>query len=523
MNSADYVIVGAGAAGCALAARLSEDATVRVVLLEAGGPDTNRASKIPAAFATLFKTDYDWNYTTVPQAHVDDRELYWPRGRVLGGSTAINAMIVQRGHPGTYDEWARLGNEPWSYDEVLPYFRRLESFEGGADEYHGAEGPMPVQSLRSPNRLCRALVEAAQQAGYAGNDDFNAGEQTGFGFYHVNQRRGERVSAATAYLKPALQRENLHAETHALATRIAFEGRRAVGVVYQQDGQEKLIRADREVLLCGGAVNSPQLLLLSGIGPADHLHAHDIDVLSDLPGVGANLQDHLNIPVGYYSTQPISLAAAQHPWQLVRYVLQRRGLLTSNAAEGGGFVRLDPEATVPELQFHTGSLLYENHALDGIPGHGFGMSATLVQPYSRGTIRLQSNDPQAAPRIDPQYLSDERDVATLVRGVEIVFEIFDQAAVAPFRGALRTPTERPTDAEARRAHIRANVETLYHPVGTCKMGQDADAVVNDRLQVHTVEGLRVVDASIMPTITNANTAFPSIMIGERAADLIRAQ
>ncbi|MFB6171245.1 MAG: GMC family oxidoreductase [Haloarculaceae archaeon] len=520
----DYVIVGAGSAGCVLANRLTEDEACDVLLLEAGGPDEKREISIPVAFSELFQTDVDWDYHTVPQPELDDRELYWPRGKVLGGSSSINAMIYIRGHPTDYDHWAALGNEGWGYEDLLPTFRRAEHNERIDDAYHGTGGPLNVADQQSPNEMSRAFVSAATATGLPENDDFNGERQEGVGFYQVTQKDGERYSAADAYLKPALDRPNLTARTHAHVTRVHFDGARATGVSYRQGGQDGTVvrvGADAEVLLSGGAVNSPQLLMLSGIGPADHLREYGIEVVADRPGVGRNLQDHLNTGVLCQSTEPVSLENAERLRNLARYLLFDSGPLTSNVAESGGFVQLDEDEPAPEVQFHFAPNYFLRHGFDNPEGHGFGIGVTQVRPESRGRISLQSTNPFVAPRIDPNYLDAERDLEVLVEGLELAREISQTAPLSDYRAAETHPGPDATSETDLREHVRATAETIYHPVGTCRMGEGDRAVVDDHLRVHGVEGLRVVDASVMPTLTSGNTNAPTIAIAERAADLVR--
>jgi choline dehydrogenase len=522
VERSDYVIVGAGSAGCVLAARLSADPGVRVVLLEAGGPDTRREIRIPAAFSRLFKTDFDWAYETEPQARLDGRRLYWPRGKGVGGSGSMNAMLYVRGHRDDYDGWAKADNPGWGYWDVLPYFRRAERQARGASEYHGDDGPQRVADQRSVNPLSRAFVEAGVECGFPHNPDFNGAQQDGVGLYQVTQHRGARWSAADAYLRPALTRPNLTVITGAHVTRVRFEGTRAVGVDYVAGAQARTARAEREVILSGGAINSPQVLLLSGVGPADDLRGLGIEVVSDLPGVGANLQDHLATGVAFACPRAISLANAETLRGLLGYLLLRRGPLTSCIAEAGGFVRTRPELARPDLQFHFAPVYFIDHGFARPPGHGFTVGPTLLRPGARGRVSLRSADPLVPPAIQANYLAGERDLATLVAGVRLARRLAHARAFDPFRGAEILPGAAAADDAAIAAHVRATAQTLYHPVGTCRMGADARAVVDARLRVHGVEGLRVVDASIMPTIVGGNTNAPTIMIAEKAADLIRS-
>ncbi len=521
MVSYDYIIVGAGSAGCVLAARLSESRETSVLLLEAGGPDTRREIRIPAAFSKLFKSQLDWNYSTEPQSNLHGRALYWPRGKVIGGSSSINAMIYIRGNPRDYDEWEHLGNPGWSYRDVLPYFLRAEDQQHGASEFHGAGGPLRVEDLRSVNPLSRAFVDAAVEAGLHENDDFNGSEQEGAGCYQVTQKRGRRWSAADAYLRPARSRPNLTVLPQAHVTQILLAKNRATGVEYVRNGREHAVYADREVLLCGGAVNSPQLLLLSGVGPARQLEDLGIEVAMDLPGVGESLQDHMFLPVAYTCTKPITLAKAESLSSFLAYFLFRRGMLTSCVAEAGAFLRTRPDADRPNLQYHFGPVYYLNHGFDRPPGHGFSIGPTLIRPQSKGRIRLRTTFPMDPPAIEPNYLSHEADVETFVAGIELARRIAAAHAFDAYRGNEFVPGANVKSRAEIASYVRDTAETTYHPVGTCKMGSDAMAVVDPQLRVRGVELLRVVDASIMPTITTGNTNAAVIMIAEKAADMIR--
>lgn len=520
----DYVIVGAGSAGCVLANRLSEDPDVSVVLIEAGGPDKDRRIHVPAAFSQLFKTAADWNYTTEPQPELGGRQLYWPRGKVYGGCSSINAMIYIRGHPTDYDRWEQLGNFGWGFRDVLPYFKRSEHQERGRSEFHEIGGPLNVADLGSPNLISRAFVDAALECGYPRSEDFNGYEQEGFGFYQTTIKDGRRCSAAGAFLKPALRRSNLSTRPQCLAQRIMFSGRKATGVVYLdlKSGKPKQVHAEREVILCGGAINSPQLLMLSGIGPAEHLQSLQIPITTDLPGVGQNLQDHLCTGISQKCTQPITLADAGSLTDLFKFLIFRTGPLTSNVAEAGGFVRTRPDAAVPDLQLLFAPAFFMEHGFQNPDGHGFSMGPTLIRPRSRGEISLRSADPLQPPIIQPNYCSEPNDMRLLLEGVKIARRIAASKSMQPFCGDEVWPGAESQSDEALIEHIRRTSETLYHPVGTCKMGTDAMAVVDPELRVRGVEQLRVVDASIMPEITGGNTNAPTIMIGEKAADLIRS-
>ena len=519
----DYVIVGAGSAGCVLAARLTEDPRTRVLVVEAGGRDSNLAVRIPAAFSKLFKTSCDWNYTTVPQRHLDGRSLYWPRGKMLGGTSSMNAQMHVRGNRADYDEWATLGNAAWGYDEVLPYFRRLEHNERGPSPFRGTGGPLTVSDLRDPNPATSAFIEAAVEAGLERATDVNGERQDGVDYTQVTQRRGTRASAASAYLRPARGRPNLTVVTAAHATRILFDGRRAVGVEYSRAAAITTARANREVIVAGGAINSPQLLMLSGIGPADHLRRLGIDVRHDLPGVGQCLQDHLVCGVIVRARSATTLVAAESVPNLLRFLVRRRGMLTSNIAEACGFFRVPPSAPAPNLELLFAPVPFIDHGLTRPTEHGLSIGVVLLRPRSAGSITLKSATPFDAPLIDPQYLSDPggEDLGLLVEGMKRAWRVLRSPALAAQAGEPMIPDREPrTDAELE-AFIRQRAETLYHPVGTCRMGVDDMAVVDPTLRVHGLEALRVVDASVMPTIIRGHTNSPTIMIAERAADLIR--
>ncbi|OZC02579.1 GMC family oxidoreductase [Rubricoccus marinus] len=516
----DYILIGAGSAGCVLADRLTEASGARVLLLEAGGPDTRPEIRIPATFSRLFKTDADWGYHTVRQRHAADREWFWPRGKVLGGSSSINAMIYIRGHRADYDGWAANGCTGWGYADVLPYFKKSEDNARIRNAYHGQGGPVRVEDPRSPSPLSQAFVQAAGEAGHDLNDDFNGAEQEGAGLYQLTQRGGRRVSAATAFLKPAMKRPNLSVETGAHVSRVIVEGGVARGVEYVQGGVRRRAEASGEVILCGGAINTPQLLMLSGIGPASHLREHGIEVAVDASGVGQNLHDHPIVGVRWEAKEGTSLMDAETLGQVARYLLGRSGMLASNIAEAGLFAHSSGGGVIPDLQFHVAPALFYEHGFQAPEAHGFSLGPTLVTPKSRGSITLRSSDPMEHPDIDPNYFAEPEDIAALVAGVRMAREIADQPAYRTLRGrAMDAMADANTDAEIAE-QIRQTAETLYHPVGTCRMGPDDASVVDLALRVRGVDGLRVVDASVMPTVPNGNTDAPTKMIAERAADLI---
>ncbi|MGR3761324.1 GMC family oxidoreductase [Roseobacteraceae bacterium NS-SX3] len=531
----DYVIVGGGSAGATLAARLSEDPDVTVCLLEAGGRGDSILVRAPAAVVAMLPGRpkiNNWAYETVPQPGLNGRKGYQPRGKALGGSSAINAMLYVRGHARDYDEWAELGCDGWSWDEVLPYFLKAENNERGADPLHGSAGPLQVSEQKSPRPLTRAFVEAGQALQIRHREDFNTGDNEGIGLYQVTQfhdpaRNGERCSAAAAYLHPVMQRPNLTVITHAHATRVLFHGKRAMGVAYRQRRQDKEVKAAREVILCGGAFNSPQLLQLSGVGRPEDITPHGIGMVHELPGVGQNLQDHLDFILAYKTKDrdnfgislPGSLSLLKH---INAWRKSGTGMIATPFAEGAAFLKTEPELERPDVQLHFVISIVDDHARKLHMGHGFSCHVCVLRPKSRGSVGLASGDPLAAPRIDPQFLTHPEDLQVLMKGTRLTRRIMAASPVKDYIHKELFIEGEPDDAALER-HIRARSDTIYHPVGSCKMGQDDMAVVDPELKVRGMEGLRVVDASVMPRLIGGNTNAPTVMIAEKAADMIRGR
>jgi len=501
MKKYDYIIVGAGTAGCVLAYRLTQNRDITVLLLEAGGDDNDPHVLDPDhGYKDGIRNDHDWELKTVEQVHAHDREIDQPRGKLLGGSSSVNSMLYVRGHAWDYDHWAALGNDGWAYDDILCAFRESEHNERGMDDYHGVDGLLNVSDRPDHHIHARTFIKAVKEQGYSINPDFNGATQEGFGYYQVTQKNGQRHSSSTAFLQPARQRPNLTIQTHAFVSKILIEGKRAVGVAYEQDGETIEAFADAEVILCAGAFKSPQILMLSGIGSAEHLREHGIEPILDLAGVGQNLQDHPDVMVMFLVTEAYQTRDHAPEWY------------------AGGFIRTQPDLDIPDVQFHfLSSFLYQGHT------HGYVIAPCLLRPYSRGTVTLASANPQDKPVIDINYLGDQRDIDTLIEAVKVAIRIGHSEAFKLLNdGLLQLDSGDINDETALESLVRQYVNTAYHPAGTCKMGTADDplAVVDNQLQVHGIDGLRVVDASIMPTIIGGNTNAPTFMIAEKASKMI---
>ena len=534
----DYVIVGAGSAGCVVANRLSADPDCSVLLIEAGGRDRNPLFRLPMLMGRLFHSGiYNWRYHTEPVPALDGRSLYWPRGKVLGGSPTINGMVYVRGNRHDYDRWAQMGLSGWSYDEVLPAFLRSEAHVQRADAYHNGTGELTVCRARGTNPLYDLFIEAGRQAGHPVNDDFNGAEQEGCGRYDFTIRRGKRWSTSFAFLRPVRHRRNLSVATDTLTRRVLVENGRATGVEIVRDGRLLRVHAAREVILCGGTVNSPQILMLSGIGPPEELARHGIEVVHDLPGVGRNLQDHVDCVLSYECRKPVTLyrhlRADRLALSVARGMVFGEGVMTTFPYEAGAFLKTRPDLIAPDVQLHfmpalekTANLHFPNPfrraaAVEAV--HGLAIRVGPLVAESRGTITLRSADPAEPPRIQPNYLERDADRKTMIAGVRIVRDIMGQPALAAYRGRELAPGEDVRTDEVIAAWLRSAAMTTFHPVGTCKMGIDPMAVVDARLKVHGIEGLRIADASVMPVITSGNTNAPAIMIGEKAAEFLRGE
>jgi len=527
ISTFDYIVVGGGSAGCVMASRLSEDPNVTVALIEAGGSDASNWVTIPAALiGTVPTRRLNWAFQTVPQAGLNGRQGYQPRGKVMGGSSSINAMCYIRGHASDYDEWAAAGCTGWSYADVLPYFKKSEGNQAGLkNDFHSGAGPLKVSNLQSPSSFNQYFLKAAEACGYKRNLDFNGAEQEGVGYYHVTHDKGVRCNAARAYLAGKENRANLHILKGSSVEKILIDGTRATGISMTQGTQSLTLSAKREVILCAGAFGSPKLLMLSGIGPAAHLQSLGITVVADRTAVGSNLQDHLDCLITrHYNDKNLFgpsvgfLLRFRAMWKA--YHSKKTGLLTSNFAESGGFIRTLPTLTKPDVQWHFVIAQADDHGRQKHWGQGYAIHSCQLRPYSRGTVKLASSNAGDAPLIDPQYLSDPRDLPVMLRAYKATQAVLQSSGFASVRGSPLVPEPEAHDDAAIEQYIRGRADTIYHPVGTCRMGSDADSVVDLTLCVRGVQGLRVVDASIMPTLIGGNTNAPTIMIAERAADLI---
>lgn len=527
--SFDYIIVGAGSAGCVLANRLTACGRHRVLLLEAGGHDRHLWIHIPLGFAKLFNdARVNWLYTSAPEPELNNRCIIQPRGKVLGGSSSINGLLYIRGQKEDFDHWRQLGNTGWGFADVLPYFRRAEDQERGADDWHGVGGPLAVSDVCEPHPLCEAFIAAAEKNGIPRNDDFNGPRQEGAGYFQLTAKNGRRWSTAAGYLRQARRRSNLAVATNALATRVLFSGRRAIGVDYRKGTATRTAYANGEVILAGGAFNTPQLLQLSGIGPANILREHGIDVVADMPGVGADLQDHLQVRMQYRCTEPITMNDVVHHWHhrcgaALRYIVSRKGLLSIGAGYAGAFLRTRPELASPDVQIHVLIFSTETAGASLHPFSGFMASVCQLRPHSRGFVRIASSDPAIPPAIQPRYLSSRIDCDTIVAGLKKLRAVMNEPVMSRYIAEERLPGPHCQSDADLLAHARASGTTVYHPTSTCRMGADPNAVVDERLRVRGFEGLRVVDASVMPTVVSGNTNAATVMIGEKGSDMILKQ
>lgn len=522
----DFIVVGAGSAGCVLANRLTESGRYSVLLLEAGGRDRNPWIHIPLGYGKLFTNPkVNWLYQSEPEPELNGRQIIQPRGKVLGGSSSINGLLYVRGQREDFDHWRQLGNAGWSFEDVLPYFKKSEDQERGADDLHGVGGLLCVSDVSEPHPLCEAFIGASEQAGFPRNDDFNGPEQEGAGYFQLTARNGRRSSTATGYLKSARKRANLTIVSDALTTRILMSGRRATGVEYRVGGETRVAHAKGEVILSAGAFGSPQIMQLSGLGPAALLRSHGIEVVADMPGVGADLQDHFQIRIQYRCTEPITMNDVINDWRQrisagLRYALFRKGMLTIGAGYAGGFFRTDPALATPDVQVHFIIFSAEKIGANLHPFPGFIASICQLRPESRGHVRIKSADPAAAPAIQPLYMSARSDRDTMVRGMQLLRRIMGQPAMLRYIAEERLPGPQCQSEAEMLAYARETGTTIFHPTSTCRMGPDANAVVDERLRVRGIEGLRVVDGSVMPTVVSGNTNAAIVMIGEKGAEMI---